>query len=266
MSYPDHYSFSQMNEHCGKKLWFKYLDPRRIKPPPTGAMCFGNVFEHGVNESIEYHFFRSRKSLCVGTEIIEKIHSYKNTLSAKEFEDLKSKQERIVMMVHHYMSQIDYEPLYLQRKINLNIDGLKRPLTGFIDIIGKRGDQLVVIDIKTKEKKPSVPQYGWIQQLCIYAIWTQLELNLDRLPSTENHLMVSRKKDYEFVKFDNWITAKDVSEVITGAKDLETRVENNYFPLNRSHMLCNPKWCGFYETCHNDFNVSESESFSCFSV
>ena len=266
MNYPDHYSYSQLNEHCGKKLWFKYLDPRKIKPPPTVAMCFGNVFEHGVNSILEYEYLKTKKDLFLAGVIREKINSYSDILTGSEFKELESKEERLNLLVTHYASQIDYEPLYLQRKISLKIKDIARPFTGFIDIIAKRGDQLVVIDLKTKEKKPSSAQYGWILQLCIYAIWCHLEFHLDRLPATENHLMVSRKTGYEFVKYDNWISEKDVSEVITGAQDLENRVENSYFPLNRGHMLCQKKWCGFYDECHKDFNIPDHEIYRSFSV
>ena len=263
--WPNHYSYSQKSEFCGRKLWYRCRDERKIKPPPTASMQIGNIVEDGVRLLLDNRMGVTRNESIesvVSASMEKRVFGMESSEATKVVEALP----KMCDMVALYERHIDYEPICMQAKIHLKIKGVRRPFTGYADIVAKRGDSYVIIDLKTKEKKPSKPQEGWVQQLALYAIWGAFEYDLSELPATENHVLIRRKNDVDFVKFDNWVSEKDVSELILTARDLEWRVENDYFPINRSHTLCDSRYCGFYELCHEEVKVDEAEVYRAFAV
>ena len=86
-------------------------------------------------------------------------------------------------------------------------------------------------------------------QVALYALWLIQARTLDKIPSTEIHVMVSGKKT------QIWnvnVTVEDIYEAVYRLRDLGWRLTNNYFPMARGHVLCSSKWCNFWDQCHID--------------
>ena len=87
----------------------------------------------------------------------------------------------------------------------------------------------------------------WIMQGALYALVIMQKRNLTEIPAFENHLIIPDQPPV-FLKTD--LTAEDLFMAYKLLTELNSRIDNDYWPLNRSHALCSPMWCSVYDKCH----------------
>ena len=157
--------------------------------------------------------------------------------------------EKAVTSVEYYIETIDYTPVRVQEWFNFNLEGEPHPVKGCIDIIAERGDTPLVIDIKRKSAPIRRDNYSYRMQVALYSLWLMQARNLDAIPTTEIHILLSGKAPQVW---NVGVTVEDIYEAVYRLKDLAWRLTNRYFPMARGHALCSPKWCGFWDQCHID--------------
>ncbi len=264
----DHYSHSQADSNCGRKLWYRYLDPRKIPSPSNVHMMVGNAVEAGVNHLL-------RKRMGAGMEGITCVMAINEQMKKEEdkwkkngweidqevFEELWKETPKILEVVEKYESLIDYQPVEMQKKLWIELPDLDLPVEGYIDIVAQRtgpfGPEPVIIDIKSSAKKKAVTN-GWKMQLALYALGIQRETTANVLPTVEIHLLVRLKTRTDIYIEKLQLEASDYAQAYMRLKDLQWRIDKGYFPANREGWWCSPKWCNYYDTCHSEYGAEDN--------
>lgn len=176
-------------------------------------------------------------------------------------------------------------PVSTQHKINYMMDGLEAPVIGYIDMIAKSktDNQLVIVDFKTTGN--SGPSLDYKRQVWTYAKAIQQEFSLDYLPRTQLHMFAKSpptlaKKKREDLGLEDLLISEYPDELVSSLYDdkaiqskigihkvsydeqewlsfselffdLEFSLRFGHWPKNRTHYLCNPKFCSYWESCHS---------------
>ena len=220
-------SYSRANEHCGKRIYFNDV----LKMPRS------------------YNYYSAS-----GTLMEEMVAS--EMISMLPEDDLKKVMDELdasVTGAEYYMKTVDYQPLVLQQKGNLRFASMARPTRLVIDLLANRDGEDIVVDFKRKPKKLSdykISQQDWKHQLALYAVWFMRTRLTREIPRCEIHVLLPGSAP-QIVPIN--VNAEDIFHTVNRLQDLSWRLDHSYFPLNRSHPLCSPKWCNFYVRCHHDY-------------
>ena len=149
--------------------------------------------------------------------------------------------------VEDYMQWINYKPLETQYFFKIQFDNHTRVTTGYMDIVAERQDLPLIIDVKRQSKPAKKAKREWILQGALYAIVLMKHRNLTQIPAFENHLIIPNQPPV-FLKTE--LTAEHLYMAYNMLTELNDRIDKDYWPLNRSHALCQSMWCDVYDRCH----------------
>jgi len=152
-----------------------------------------------------------------------------------------------VKAVEQYMGWVNYKPLETQHFFNIIFDGHTRRTTGYMDIVAERQNLPLIIDVKRQSKPAKKAKREWIMQGALYALVIMQKRKLKEIPAFENHLIIP---DQPPVFLKTVLTAEDLFMAYKLLTELNSRIDNDYWPLNRSHALCSSMWCSVYDKCH----------------
>lgn len=184
-----------------------------------------------------------------------------------------------------YLPEIGLRPVSTQHRIEYQMDGLEAPLIGFIDMLAEdlKSGRMVIVDFKTTGTRE--PSLDYKRQVWTYSKAIEQEFSLDQLPQSQLHMFakapptLAKKKredlgladlrvcDYpteiiDTLYDDKTIESKigihpvsyDEQEWLAFSEvffDLEFSLRHGHWPKNRTHYLCNPKFCSYWVPCHS---------------
>ena len=136
----------------------------------------GNAVE---NQLLSVPFYKEKN---IQEHIDDALAFYSSELLGlnQKFDEKKIEKER-ADIPHYVMSgfptyyNIDDEPIKMQSKVELNIDGLKLPIIGYIDLECERS----IRDLKTTRAIPSALPHSVNRQLAIYSTATNKDAWVD---------------------------------------------------------------------------------------
>jgi len=245
MIHPDiKLSHSSSTNFCAKQLWYKKL----------GGAEFRYNFYSGAGTMVDAGYEAGLKNIMTGVEAcnirksMEKsLEEMEFSMSYDEFSKLANTLDEHVSAVEGYMSWINYKPLETQYYFNIIFDGHTRVTTGYMDIVAERNNLPLIIDIKRQSKPAKKAKKEWVMQGALYALVLMKHRKLTEIPAFENHLIIPNQHPV-FLKTE--LTAEDLYMAYKMLTELNDRVDNDYWPLNRSHALCSSMWCDVYDRCH----------------
>jgi len=254
MIHPDiKLSHSSSTNFCAKQLWYKKL----------GGAEFRYNFYSGAGTMVDAGYEAGLKNIMTGVEAcnirksMEKsLEEMEFSMSYDEFSKLANTLDEHVSAVEGYMSWINYKPLETQYYFNIIFDGHTRVTTGYMDIVAERNNLPLIIDIKRQSKPAKKAKKEWVMQGALYALVIMYVRDLTEIPAFENHLIIP---DHPPVFLKTELTSEDLFMAYKLLTELNTRIDNDYWPLNRSHALCSPMWCNVYDKCHYENFVSVDE-------
>jgi hypothetical protein len=173
-----------------------------------------------------------------------------------EYVKLTQSLDTHVKAVEDYMGWINYKPLETQYFFNIIFKGHSRRTTGYMDIVAERQGLPLIIDVKRQSKPAKKAKREWIMQGALYALVIMKKRNLTEIPAFENHLIIP---DQPPVFLRTELTAEHLFMAYKLLTELNDRIDNDYWPLNRSHALCSPMWCNVYDKCHYENFVAVDE-------
>jgi len=243
-------SHSRADTFCGRQIYYRDVAKKEWVENYYTAM--GHISEAGVNAELQ-----NRISGVEGRGIAEEMQKVMEDLLPKIPKDAERDSVRqdfppAIIAVEKYIETIDYTPLRLQEYFNFHMeghDGKEHPVKGCVDIVAERNGQPLIIDLKRKKAPIRRDNYTYRMQLALYTLWLMQARNLDKIPATEIHILLSGKKPQLWPVS---VTVECMYEALYRLKDLGWRLSNNYFPMARGHALCSPKWCNFWDQCHMD--------------
>ena len=182
-------------------------------------------------------------------------------------------------------------PQQSQYQIMYELPEIEVPVKGYIDMIALdlKTDRLVIVDFKTSNSW--TPSMDYKRQVWTYAKAVQEKEGLDYLPHTEIHIFnktgpitkaKAEKLGLEGVPLhevpeeviEDLYTAKFIEDktkifevpfkeaeflaMREAFVDLEFSFKFNHWPKNRTHSLCQEKFCSFWAHCNSDSECQSS--------
>ena len=237
-------SHSSSTSFCSKQLWYKKV----------GGEPFNYNFYSGAGTLVDAGYEAGLKNIMTGIQgsnirkcMEKKLRDMEKELGYEDYVKLVQSMDSHVTAVENYMGWINYKPLETQHYFNIIFDGHTRRTTGYMDIVAERQNLPLIIDIKRQSKPAKKAKREWIMQGALYALVIMQKRNLTDIPAFENHLIIPDQPPV-FLKTD--LTAEDLFMAYKLLTELNHRIDNDYWPLNRTHALCSPMWCNVYDKCH----------------
>ena len=254
MVHPDiKLSHSSSTSFCSKQLWYKKV----------GGDPFTYDFYSGAGTIVDSGYEAGLKNIMTGIEgsnirndMEQKLGEMEESMDYTEYVKLANSLDIHVRAVEDYMGWINYKPLETQYFFNIIFDGHTRRTTGYMDIVAERQGLPLIIDVKRQSKPAKKAKREWIMQGALYALVIMKKRNLTEIPAFENHLIIPDQPPV-FLKTD--LTSEDLFMAYKLLTELNSRIDNDYWPLNRSHALCSPMWCNVYDKCHYENFVGVDE-------
>ena len=245
MLYPEiKLSHSSSTNFCSKQLWYKKL----------GGAEFRYNFYSGAGTMVDAGYESGLKNITTGIEgcnirktMEESLASMEDKMDYPEFTKLAGTLDEHVQAVEDDMQWINYKPLETQYFFKIQFDNHTRVTTGYMDIVAERQDLPLIIDVKRQSKPAKKAKREWILQGALYAIVLMKHRNLTQIPAFENHLIIPNQPPV-FLKTE--LTAEHLYMAYNMLTELNDRIDKDYWPLNRSHALCQSMWCDVYDRCH----------------
>jgi hypothetical protein len=177
------------------------------------------------------------------------------------------------------------EPVSTQVEINYQLDGLEAPVLGYIDMIARSKDtgDLVIVDFKTTGSRE--PSLDYKRQVWLYSKAIQQQQGLTYLPEAQLHMFTKAtptlaKKKREQLGLEELLVHEYPAELIDELYDektiqskigihsvaydeqewqsfselffdLEFSLRFGHWPKNRTHYLCNARFCPYWVPCHS---------------
>lgn len=245
-----HYSPSQFNmaSDCGRKYYYKYIKKVYVKDRANIFYVLGSAADRAVERGFKEDISVSQ---IFQEELSKEISS--NLMLSEEDLAAINKQSTLleIALVNYFQNFVDYSPVSFQRKMSIRLNGLQRQVFGYADIIAKRGDKNLIIDIKTSGKQVQEPIKTHRDQVLFYALCLMKMDNLEEIPDLEIHYLVKTKEPkINIVPVE--VNESDLYHLISMMRSHEWKIKQGYFPLNRTSMWCTPNGCEFYEHCHSE--------------
>jgi len=254
MVHPDiKLSHSSSTSFCPKQLWYKKV----------GGDPFKYNFYSGAGTIVDAGYEAGLKNIMTGIQgsnirkdMEQKLTDMEDGMDYAEYVKLTQSLDTHVKAVEDYMGWINYKPLETQHFFNIIFEGHTRRTTGYMDIVAERQDLPLIIDVKRQSKPTKKAKHEWIMQGALYALVIMQKRNLTEIPAFENHLIIPDQPPI-FLKTE--LTSEHLFMAYNLLTELNTRIDNDYWPLNRSHALCSSMWCNVYDKCHYENFVGVDE-------
>ena len=249
-------SHSSANSHCHKAVYWRKI--QRIQSTVGPEACWGFGWEAACISILRADGEDPHRL----AEETATRHGVENKLDADAWSKFFDQRPAVMNCIENYPSFCsDLEYIAEQTQISLQILGVARPVTGFIDIEVKRHGHLTLVDCKRKSRKIQHVSVEYQRQAALYALAIMHSDGLKSPPPFELHVATCGSKPFVSI-IPVEITRGAASGAIQSLKDYNYRIDNNHWPRNMSSFLCSPKWCSFYSMCMEALKEEEQDALS----
>jgi len=244
---------------CGEQYRRRYILGHKI--PPGIALIIGTGTHRAIEENLKH---KIEKQEFLPIDIVQEVafQEVKNKIQQEGIfitEEEKTKgikkisaeaQDTAVALstLHYKKVAPKLSPIAVEESFKLKIKGSQWNLAGTIDIKESRKKKISLRDTKTALRSWSQQRIHTDTQITFYALSEFLksgnipeELYIDVLKKTKEPVA----EIYQ-TKRDKW----DLDSIIHRIKNAIEQLEKGVFPpTNTDNWWCNPKFCGYYQTC-----------------
>lgn len=157
------------------------------------------------------------------------------------------KDETISLAVlHHRQAAPHIEPVSIEKKWRLNIEGTDYSLAGRIDIEEAFG----IRDTKTTKMAPTQKRADSADQLTMYGLAKTVMdgCKIEDLSFCFDFLHKLKTPQYKPISTER--TQKDIDALLRKIGIAFKVIESGLFmPTSRENWWCSPEWCAYYEIC-----------------
>jgi putative RecB family exonuclease len=221
---------------CPRRYRMAYLDrPGPPKGPPWAHNSYGSTIHNAL---------RAWTTAPVAERTPENarrlVGSHWLSDGYRDDEQQATFRARAADAVERYVTTLDptAEPVGVERTVSARLPGLA--LSGRVDRIDRRDDELVVVDYKTGRRVPSADEVRGSVQLALYAVATAatlkkpcLTVELHHVPSGE---VVAHRHTPESL-------GRHVDRAVAVAAEVRSAVDHPAVP----GPLC--RWCDYVRSC-----------------
>ena len=157
---------------CPKKYRYTYIDtPKPPRGGPWGHTSMGSAVHNALREW--FTLTPEDRTQEKGAELVGKHWRNEGFRDEEQSERYRFRSQQ---WVRQYLKSVDpnFEPRGLERTVSATTEKLS--LSGRVDRIDERGDELVIVDYKTGKRPPDESEAGGSLALAIYAIGAERTL------------------------------------------------------------------------------------------
>lgn len=254
MTLPQGYvSISQVEMYlrCPAQYYYRYI--MGLKVPPASAASFGiathRAIEHNYKQKIE-----SREDLP--TDVVQDAwadawNEIAETTAFEENEDPGQIKDEGVKVAALYMGEVapTVQPVLVEHDFLIPIEGTDIRFRGIIDVVDERN---VIHDAKTTKRSPDQDAISTSQQMTAYAIGHRAILGMQETGLRMEYMV--RTKTPKIVTLEAGPrTDAEVNRLIKIAGQVQLSIAAGHWYPNQNSFLCSPKWCGYWDICHQDY-------------
>lgn len=255
MNSEKHISATQLGmfQRCGEQYRRRYIEGEIL--PPNARMVRGTGI-HKARQANLTQKIESKQDL-LKSEVLEAardavVSEFQNEIALDDGQSAgQAKGETIDAAIRlaecDYLNfQIRMQPLDVERKIIVSVPGLGRDIMGILDTSDESG---AVRDLKAMSKTPPQSAAETSDQLSTYALLYRTAY--EKLPSiVQLDAVVDLKAGPKAVAVASTRSTEDLDMILRRYYAAITAIDKGVFiPAPSDHWCCNPKWCGYYDTC-----------------
>jgi len=240
-----HLSVTQLKMYlrCPLQYFFRYVCGLKI--PPAGDLTLGRTIHQTLHDN--YHQkIQSHRDLPISD--ITDIYSdhweqeAQETVFGKGEKPGKLKDQGVQLLTTYFDSVAPHiQPIDVEREFLLQVDGVKLPLKGYIDLID---DQRYIIDHKTSKRNYPEDTAQKDIQLTAYALAYRVLTGQDE-KGVRLDVMV-RTKEPKIQQLPATRTQSDTDRFARLAKQVERSINSEIFYPNQNYTC---GICGYKEMC-----------------
>lgn len=255
---PRHLSHSQVSTYrkCSMQYYYRYKE--KIKSPPGFALTLGSVMDHTENHNYSQKIKSGNdEPLGVLEDVFhEEFEARRDETDWAENDPnvIETTGRSLVRVYTEDLAPVTY-PIAVQKEYDIAFSNAPYTFKAFIDLIAVDESDTIIIDNKTSGKTPSQPMVDNMAQLTAYAsVWSMIDgrpdgglppVGIDALVSTKTPKAVQLRSTRTYEQIQRyWKTVQRVWELIRDGAFVTVEADN---------WVCNPKWCGYYGICHEEF-------------
>lgn len=252
MALPKEYiSPSQINTYlrCPAQYYFRYI--KGLIMPPSASLTKGKAV-HAGNEFNYRQKIESKTDLPVSRVLDYTASAFDEFAQETDFEgkDKGKELDSTIQLTKLYHEEVapSVQPVAVEEKVEVSFDNTEYTLLGYIDVLDDNGN---IRDTKTTGRTPSEETIANSLQLSAYSLahrqLTGKEENsivLDYLVSTKQPKLVQFKAKRSQQEIDRFLKIMGIV-----AHNISCQ---NFYP-NPTNQLCNPKACGYWNTCKGEW-------------
>ena len=242
---------------CGLQAQYRYVDG--IKSPPGVALVLGTAVHKSahadLSSKLETGALLPEKQIQeLAGEALEKTWDEDEPHLDDDEKDLglervkgKTKDDAIDLAVlHHRKLAPTLNPIAVERKMRLVLDGNSFDLEGTIDV--EEAD--TVRDLKTASKAPSADAAVGMPQLDMYVMMRDtIEKKKTRRVALDYLVKTTVPKVVSVPAPAPTSFGPILRRIEMAARVFETGAFYPVDPSGPSAWVCSPKWCGYWSTC-----------------
>jgi RecB family exonuclease len=236
---------------CPRRYRFTYVD----RPtPPKGPPWAHNSLGAAVHGALHAWWLLPLEDRTVAASR-RLLHAKWVSLGFRDDQQADEWRDRAADMIARYVETLDPadEPLGVERTVGMRTPRLA--LSGRIDRLDRRGDELVVVDYKTGRHLLSTDDARGSLALAVYAAAASRMFRMPCRKVELHHLPTGEVIEWEYSEqslarhLDRvesiGIEAADTHAALAAAEDADDALESLFPP--RSGPLC--RWCDFLDHC-----------------
>ena len=251
-----HISPSQISSYtkCGEQYRRRYIEKEII--PPGFALIKGTCIHKGAEENFKQKMdtgldLKREDIAMIAVETFDSIHKNEGIYLTPDEESIGKKKligeakDSIVDMADVFTEQVapKYQPDEVEKEYNIELPNSSHNLKCIIDL----ETPFSIVDIKTSKKKwgqdqadrhPQFTFYSMIKKSMTGKIPKFVVENIVSTKKVAYHSIETSRIDGDFERLVNRI-----NRVLDGINS------GNFAPAHEGSWACNPKYCGYYNSC-----------------
>lgn len=244
-----HLSISQLRTFTTCPLRHYYRYQRGLIVPPTGAQARGTAVHKGIEANYA-------QKLTSGVDLpvsdVEDAAAAAFDAAAGEcaFADVprgKALDDAVSLVALHTRSIAPtVQPVAVESRIAWTVPGVELPFVGIVDVVDTTGR---IRDNKAVSATPTEDSAATSMQLTGYA--HEAYQRTGDIPSVSLDCLVATKQP-KAVVLEASRTLADLRRFERTAAAIAAAIAAEAYYPNTEGWWCTPKWCGYYDVCHDE--------------
>jgi len=255
-----HLSPSSMNTFlkCPKQWYFRYEEG--IKIAPGGALILGSAYHSGIETN-----FRAKVNTGEDEPLDVILDSYSTAFDRRKGEVEKAgwegrkpgawKDEGSGLLQTYMIGDPEHGqkaiapnviPTMVETPFTIEVDGMDKPIVGYIDLVRKAMIGETIVDHKTSSRKP---QAAPDVQSMIYTVAYHATFGPDCGYELHGAVRPGKTTPGRIEVVEVIVPPSDCMWVLDQAVAVEKQIMAGIFPGNPNGWWCSDKYCGYWPIC-----------------